>query len=137
MPQPSTTCPAGYVGRLAAATAPWTGRFTQFDAALDGRHPAGIAHHHLAILAVAPRYQDQGLGTALLTAHHRAPDGAGFPSCLEASSDRSRDLYLRHGYADHEPPITLPGGPGMYPMLRAPLPQRSASASGDYPLTAG
>lgn len=44
--------PASYTARLAAATRPWTSRFLAFDAALDARHPAGIAHHHLAVLAV-------------------------------------------------------------------------------------
>lgn len=116
--------PDGYPGRLAAVTAPWTERFVQFDAELDARHPTEPQHQHLAILAVDPGRQDQGLGTALLMAHHRTLDHAGQPSYLEASSERSRELYLRHGYADHGPAITLPGGPPMYPMLRTPLPSR-------------
>jgi hypothetical protein len=49
--------PDGYDARLAAITSPWSGRFVAFDAALDRRHPAGIPHHYLAILAVRPDQQ--------------------------------------------------------------------------------
>ena len=66
--------PTGYAARLAAATAPWTSRFLAFDAALDARHPAGTTHHHLAMLAIRPDRQGQGIGTALLRAHHARLD---------------------------------------------------------------
>ena len=46
--------PTGHRERLAAATAPWTGRFAVFDQMLDDHHPAGPPHQHLAILAVHP-----------------------------------------------------------------------------------
>jgi hypothetical protein len=36
---------------------PWTERFLAFDEALDRHHPAGLPHHHLAILAVRPGRQ--------------------------------------------------------------------------------
>ena len=39
---------------------------------------------------------------------------------LEASDERTRDLYLRHGYTDHGEAIELPDGPSMYPMVRIP-----------------
>lgn len=113
--------PDGYRARLAAATSPWTARFLAFDQALDQRHPAGIAHHHLAILAVRPDSQGQGTGTTLLRAYHQILDhDAGAPAYLEAADLRTRQIYLRHGYADHGPPIRLPGGPLMYPMVREP-----------------
>ncbi|HEV2375988.1 MAG TPA: GNAT family N-acetyltransferase [Streptosporangiaceae bacterium] len=115
----------GYVTRLAAATSPWTARFQAFDTALDGHHPTGIPHHHLAILAVHPDHQAQRIGTALLDAHHAALDADGTPAYLEASGQRTRDLYLAHGYRDCGYPIELPGGPAMYPMWRRPrLPRR-------------
>jgi GNAT superfamily N-acetyltransferase len=111
--------PAGYDQRLAAATTPWTARFRAFDAALDAHHPAGTPHHHLAILAVRPDRQGQGTGTALLRSYHQMLDGqVGAPAYLEASDLRTRQTYLRHGYADHGPPIRLPDGPQMYPMWR-------------------
>jgi GNAT superfamily N-acetyltransferase len=110
---------AGYDARLRAATGRWIDRFLAFDAALDEHHPTGIPHHHLALLAVRPDRQGRGTGTALLRSYHEMLDGGpGAPAYLEASDLRTRRIYLRHGYADHGPPIQLPGGPRMYPMWR-------------------
>ena len=118
---PAAPGPApGYAARLAAATSPWTGRFVCFDGALEARHPVGIVHSHLAILAVRPDRQRHGLGTALLRARHQVLDSDGVPGYLEASDWATRRLYLRHGYDDLGPPIQLPGGPAMYPMWREP-----------------
>lgn len=111
--------PDAYAERLAAATGAWAHRFRAFDAALDARHLAGVPHVHLALLAVRPDRQGQGTGTALLRAHHRTLDHhARLPAYLEASDLRTRQLYLREGYADHGRPVRLPGGPAMYPMVR-------------------
>ena len=112
--------PVRYGQRLAAATGPWASRFQAFDVALEARHPAGFPHHHLALLAVRPSRQGHGIGTALLRFHHQILDRASLPAYLEASGLRTRALYLRHGYADHGPPVYLPDGPLMYPMLRPP-----------------
>ena len=115
--------PADYQARLAAATAPWTARFLAFDQALDRNHPAGIPHHHLAILAVRPDRQGQGTGTALLRAHHQVIDrDGGAPAYLEAADLRSCHLYERHGYVLLPgAPFRLPdGGPAMWPMWREP-----------------
>lgn len=121
--------PPGYGARLAAATTPWTERFVTFDAALAARHPAGFAHHHLALLAVRPGRQGQGTGTALLRAYHQILDRDRMPAYLEASGPRTRRLYTRHGYSDQGPPIQLPGGPAMYPMVRQPRPLRRPVAA--------
>jgi hypothetical protein len=68
---------------------------------------------------VRPDRQGVGTGTALLRAYHQILDhDAGAPAYLEAADLRTRDVYLRHGYADHGPPIQLPDGPLMYPMWR-------------------
>jgi GNAT superfamily N-acetyltransferase len=123
--------PDGYGARLSAATSPWTGHFVAFDAALDRHHPAGVPHHHLAILAVRPDRQGQGTGTALLRAYHQMLDrDARAPAYLEAADLRTRQIYLRHGYTDHGPPIQLPDdGPQMYPMMREGHPE-SVTAGG-------
>jgi GNAT superfamily N-acetyltransferase len=116
-----------YPERLRAATIGWTRRFQAFDAALDRRHPAGQPHQHLAILAVRPDRQGQGIGTALLASCHQALDRTGTPAYLEAADQRNRRLYLKHGYTDQGRPIGLPDGPPMYPMMRQPQPARNPS----------
>lgn len=110
--------PGGYGARLAQVTGRWAERFAVFDQELEAHHLTGVAHHHLAILAVRPDRQGQGLGTALLDAHHATLDRGGIAAYLEASDERTRGLYLRHGYTDYGSPIQLPGGPRMYPMWR-------------------
>lgn len=111
--------PADYNARLADVTGPWNDRFLAFDAALDRHHPTGIAHEHLAILAVRPDKQGEGLGTTLLGTHHAGLDDAAMAAYLEASDLRTRRLYLAHGYVDHGLPIHLADGGLMYPMWRA------------------
>ncbi|MEV0807995.1 GNAT family N-acetyltransferase [Micromonospora sp. NPDC050200] len=110
--------PARYDERLAAACGEWTERFQHLDALFEAHHPHDD-HHHLAFLAVAPRRQGQGVGTALLRYHHAALDAEGVPAYLEASSERSRDLYARHGYRGSEP-FRLPDGTPFFPMWREP-----------------
>jgi GNAT superfamily N-acetyltransferase len=111
----------GYNARLRAATDPCTGRFRIFDRELDRHHPVGTPHHHLAILAVQPNRQQQGIGTALLRAHHATLDEAGMPAYLEAADLNSRRLYQAHGYVlQPNTPIRLPDGPEMWPMWRKP-----------------
>jgi GNAT superfamily N-acetyltransferase len=118
----------GYAGQLAQVTGPWVHRFQVFDAALGAHHLTGVEHHHLAILAVTPTRQGRGIGTALLVAHNGALDQLGLTAYLEASSQRTRGIYLRHGYTDHGGPIQLPDGPRMYPMTRQPRPALPARA---------
>jgi GNAT superfamily N-acetyltransferase len=114
--------PVGYETRLAAATAPRTARFLAFDQTLDRHHPAGVAHRHLAILAVRPDMQGNGTGTELLRCYHQILDQAGAPAYLEAAGQRSCRLYQRHGYfLLPNAPFCLPdGGPPMWPMWREP-----------------
>ena len=130
--------PDGYDEHLAEVTGRWVERFVVFDGELDAHHLTGVEHHHLAILAVRPDRQGQGIGTALLDAHHAVLDERGTAAYLEASDERTRGIYLRHGYADYGTPIQLPGGlvaggdhlapgqpadgPRMYPMVRHPKP---------------
>ena len=117
--------PADYTARLAAITGRRASRFRAFDATLDRYHPTGIPHHHLAILAVRPGRQGQGIGTALLNAYRQVLDRDATLAYLEASSLRSRSLYLRHGYVPRPGgPFCLPdGGPPMWPMMREPSPR--------------
>lgn len=127
--------PEEYDEELAEVTGRWAERFVIFDGELDAHHLAGVAHDHLAVLAVRPDWQGRGIGTALLDAHHALLDKEGTVAYLEASDDRTRRLYLRHGYADYGSPIELPDGPAMYPMVRQshpaghPVPATASPAS--------
>ncbi|HEV3295406.1 MAG TPA: GNAT family N-acetyltransferase [Streptosporangiaceae bacterium] len=112
--------PGSYKEQLAAITGPHLDRFLAFDQQLDRHHPAGVFHHHLAILAVRPDRQGQGTGTALLHARHADLEDQGIPAYLEASDERTRRLYLAHGYTDRGDPIDLAGKVRMYPMWRQP-----------------
>ena len=89
------------------------------DALFDQHHPTD-PHHHLAFLAVHPDQQGQGLGSALLADYHARLDQRGVAAYLEASCERNRDLYLRHGYRPMGEPFRLPDGPPMWPMWRPP-----------------
>ena len=110
--------PEGYADRLAAITGAHLDRFQALDAGFEAHHPAGAVHQHLAILAVRPDRQRHGIGNALLDHRHATLDRDGTPAYLEASDLAKRDIYRKHGYADHGPPIRLPGGPQLYPMWR-------------------
>jgi GNAT superfamily N-acetyltransferase len=110
--------PDDYPRRLRAACGDHHERFEHLDDLFDAHHPAA-RHHHLALLAVAPGRQGVGRGSALLAHHHRHLDRAGLPAYLEASSESSRDLYLRHGYRVGAP-FTLPDGSPFWPMWREP-----------------
>jgi GNAT superfamily N-acetyltransferase len=113
--------PPDYDARLAAACGPYTERFQALDAAFADHHPHGVAHHHLALLAVAPDRQRDGIGSALLGQHHAHLDGVGVGAYLEASSPESRALYERHGYRVRGGPFSLPDGPPLWPMWREPV----------------
>jgi GNAT superfamily N-acetyltransferase len=110
--------PDSYDRRLKEADPSAFDRVRQLDDALDTHHPLE-PHHYLAFLAVRPRHQRRGIGSALLDRHHARLDTAGIPAYLEANDPRNRDLYLRHGYAGHAP-IRLPDGPQIWPMWRTP-----------------
>jgi GNAT superfamily N-acetyltransferase len=111
--------PGEYELRLAEAVGPHLDRFVMKMTACEARHPA-VSHDYLAYLGVTPERQGTGLGSALLDHHHARLDAAGVPAYLEATNERNRDLYLRHGYTTPGP-IDLPdGGPPMWGMWREP-----------------
>lgn len=93
-------------------------RFAALSTLLSEHHPA-TPHHHLLFMAVAPNRRGEGLGSALLRAHHARLDADGIPAYLVSGNPAARDLYARHGYvADH--PILLPDGAPFWPMWRSP-----------------
>ncbi|MEV7971102.1 GNAT family N-acetyltransferase [Sphaerisporangium sp. NPDC088356] len=104
-------------------------RFGILGEQMDKLHPHE-PHHYLAFIALVRGKTGRGLGSLLLEEHHRRLDAEGMPAYLEASSQASRRLYLRHGYVDMPELLRLPDGPVMYPMWRAPLPRGGSPADG-------
>lgn len=93
--------------------------FDALGACFEQHHPIA-SHVYLQFLAVDPGMHGRGIGSSLLEVHHKVADDAGLPAYLEASSERSRRLYLRHGYTDLGDPLYPEGGcPPLYPMWRA------------------
>lgn len=93
----------------------WERHGAAFVAALDGEverlsilgetmqtvHPPG-AHWYLLAVGVRPARQGRGLGTALLAPTLEALDTRSAAAYLEATSPRSRALYRRLGFEDHQ-----------------------------------
>ncbi|NBM15624.1 GNAT family N-acetyltransferase [Streptomyces sp. GC420] len=85
-------------------------------------HPRGREHKYLMMIAVAPGRQREGIGTALISTVLEDCDREGVAAYLEASSARSRDLYVRLGFEFLGRTVELPDGPRMWPMWREPVP---------------
>ncbi|MDG4790166.1 GNAT family N-acetyltransferase [Micromonospora sp. WMMD1102] len=124
-PRAHTAEPVNYRLRLAEAAGPWLFKFLMLDDTFALHHP-GWSHHYLAFLAVDPQRQSAGIGSALLR-HHHARLGSK-PAYLEASNERNRDLYLRHGYRTTGPFYLPRGGPPIWPMRYEPTPTSCRSA---------
>ena len=109
--------------RLAAALGEVSGEYAQtlFEAfeLMDEQHPRD-PHHYLFFLGTRPEWQAQGIGSALMKPMLDRCDRDGMPAYLEATSERNRRLYLRHGF-DVTGEIRLPDGPSMWPMWREPI----------------
>jgi GNAT superfamily N-acetyltransferase len=86
---------------------------------LEGHHPKSPDHWYLHYLGVEPRRQGRGLGGSLLRPVLEACDRERIPVHLEASTDRNRQLYERHGFALTEV-FDMPGrgGPPIREMWR-------------------
>jgi GNAT superfamily N-acetyltransferase len=87
---------------------------------LERHHPRGPNHWYLHYLGVEPRCQGRGLGTALLAPVLDRCDGEGTPAYLEASTERSRVLYERNGFALTSTFEMPAGGPPLREMWREP-----------------
>jgi GNAT superfamily N-acetyltransferase len=110
----------GYDEDLRRICGPHVDRFVSLDDAMHSHHPAS-PHWHLVFLAVLPRSQNHGVGSALLRHQHRRLDELGISAYLEAGSRRSLSLYRRHGYLPYGEPFPIgPDAPSMYPMWRNP-----------------
>ena len=75
---------------------------------MESGHPT-VPHYYLDSLGVEPEWQGRGLGSALMQPVLARCDLERMPAYLNAGSPRSRDLYLRHGFAVTEE-FRLPEG---------------------------
>ncbi len=87
-------------------------------AQMDAVHPHQ-PHWYLPLIGVDPAAQGLGLGSALLRHRAASLDRDRLPAYLEATSERSRDLYARHGY-EVLGVIQAGSSPPLWPMLRQP-----------------
>jgi ribosomal protein S18 acetylase RimI-like enzyme len=85
--------------------------------AMEKNHPRE-PHFYLAFIAVAPRLQGLGLGSAILEASLKRIDGARSAAYLENSNPKNARLYERHGFAARKNIAPL-GAPPLVPMWRS------------------
>jgi GNAT superfamily N-acetyltransferase len=83
-------------------------------------HAPQEPHYHLQLLGVRPEHQGAGIGGALMAPGLARCDRDGVPAYLEATTDRNRALYERHGFRAHGS-IPLPDGPALWRMWREPI----------------
>jgi ribosomal protein S18 acetylase RimI-like enzyme len=100
------------------AAGPYAGRLLELGEFFETHAPAE-PHWHLQLIAVRPEAQGLGLGSALMDEVHQRLDRDGDAVYLEATTPRGRALYERHGF-ECIGEITLPDGPTMWQMWRAP-----------------
>jgi ribosomal protein S18 acetylase RimI-like enzyme len=84
------------------------------------KHHPHEPHEYLAVLGTEPEHQGQGIGSALLRSVLERCDRERLPAYLESSSEGSKRLYQRHGFAvTRELPLP-PDGPPVWLMWRDP-----------------
>lgn len=76
---------------------PRLGRGSAIGDAMEKHHPKQ-PHYYLSFIAVAPRLQGLGLGSAILEATLRRADDEGWNAYLENSNPKNTRLYERHGF---------------------------------------
>jgi ribosomal protein S18 acetylase RimI-like enzyme len=88
---------------------------------MEKRHPHE-RHYYLPAIGVAPAWQGRGYGAALLRPMLERCDADGVPAYLEASTQRNRALYERHGFEVVEEGRYAGDGPPLWRMWRPPTP---------------
>jgi ribosomal protein S18 acetylase RimI-like enzyme len=84
-------------------------------------HPRRPRHWYLHYLGAVPERQGRGLGSALMAPMLELCDREQIPAYLEASTERNRALYERHGFELVET-FDMPGsGPALRRMWREPV----------------
>jgi ribosomal protein S18 acetylase RimI-like enzyme len=94
------------------------GRVDAFRKSADKHHPKDKPHFYLMTIGVDPRFQGQGLGSAILEATLAKVDAKGLPTYLESSNEKNVPLYKRHGYVVTSEFKPLPDSPPLWGMWR-------------------
>jgi ribosomal protein S18 acetylase RimI-like enzyme len=94
------------------------GRVDAFRKSADKYHPKDKPHFYLMSIGVDPRFQGQGLGSALLEATLAKIDAKGLPTYLESSNEKNVPLYKRHGYVVTSEFRPMPDAPPLWGMWR-------------------
>ncbi|MFI7522807.1 GNAT family N-acetyltransferase [Micromonospora globbae] len=122
-PVDATSPPAPATRPTAAALDGLPGRRLATVTDTVAAHRPKEPHLYLASIGVRPDLRGCGAGGVILAEGLRTADADGLPTYLEASTGRSRRLYLRQGFHDHGRPLALPdGGPVLWPMWRPARP---------------
>jgi GNAT superfamily N-acetyltransferase len=103
---------------LGGAVEEYEERLSEILALMGEKHPTE-PHYYLFLLGTRSEWQGRGLGSSLMAPVLEACDRNRVPAYLEATSERNKQLYLRHGFEVTDE-IPLPDGPMMWPMWRSP-----------------
>jgi ribosomal protein S18 acetylase RimI-like enzyme len=108
--------------RIQALAGPDAPRFLGVNKLFDDHHPPG-SYWYLQFLGVAPAWQGRGIGSALMAPVLERCDREGVRAYLDATSQRNKRLYERHGFQAQDP-FAPSGGPPIRPMWRQPVSAR-------------
>lgn len=99
------------------------GQFMSLFFRLEEHHKHDVSgqHWYLAMLGVAPAYQNQGIGSSLIQPLLKQADSAGLPCYLETSTESGVRFYQRHRF-EVVRTGELPGSnPRFWTMKREPI----------------
>jgi ribosomal protein S18 acetylase RimI-like enzyme len=98
----------------------WSGvsRVSAFRKSAETHHPKAPPHFYLMTIGVDPKFQGQGLGSAMLKTTLAMIDAQNLPAYLESSSPKNVPLYQRHGFEVTSEFKLREDGPTMWGMWR-------------------
>ena len=94
------------------------GRTAALTGLMEANHPHD-PHLYLWFAGVHASHQGQGWGGRLLASRLTRADEQALPAYLEATSERNRRLYERHGF-EVTGLLTVDGSPPLWQMWRDP-----------------
>ena len=111
---------AAFAPKLERATQEYAGTLFDVLAVMEEKHPLD-PHYYLFLLGTRPEWQSRGVGSTLMKVVLDRADREATPAYLEASSERNKRLYLRHGFTVTEE-VRFRDAPPWWCMWRAPNP---------------